>query len=483
MHPLSDKDLDRISRQAAEQTDVDQPTSGWEQLEKRLNKELPQEKEKDRKRFLWLFLLLLLLSGAGVAYLVAKSDKKTTANSTSSDSIKGKPSAGNQSSPGEANTSSTSKKAEQSENAPLTAPHADKPTSNPADDIKPGGLSSTSKKSERSVDTSTTSKLQPRQSQIDPNKFATSNKKVRGLNNSNNDKIVSRPLNNFPITSNSKTTDTTQVDIIDSEKYDGGDKETISAVVQVPLVSIDTIAIVQVDTTKKEPSIVVDSPAVQSGKKTKSPNSTLSRFSITAIAGMDYSRVHSTGSNKPGYNFGAMVNYNFSDRWAVSVGLIQTKKNYSAKGKDFTPPKGSWLHYVDLKTVDGNCSMWDIPVNVRYNLVASKKSNIYLTTGLSSYIMRNQSYTYAYDYNGVATVRDWSTSSTQNEWFKILNLSAGWESKINQSWSLQAEPFIKVPLAGVGHGELDISSYGLLLGIKYSPGFNKKKTTSSIKQP
>jgi hypothetical protein len=63
----------------------------------------------------------------------------------------------------------------------------------------------------------------------------------------------------------------------------------------------------------------------------------------------------------------------------------------------------------------------------------------------------------------------------KNEWFKILNVSAGYERALSKSWSIQAEPFIKVPLSGVGFGDMDISSYGILVGIKYKPVFSKTK--------
>src|SRR4030095_6435519 len=72
MYPLSDKDLDRLSRDAAEHYDVEQNTSGWDNLEGRLNKELPVQKEKERKRFLWFLLLLVMITGGGLFVMLQK---------------------------------------------------------------------------------------------------------------------------------------------------------------------------------------------------------------------------------------------------------------------------------------------------------------------------------------------------------------------------------------------------------------------------
>ena len=73
MHPLSDKDLDRLSREAAEQYDVDQSPSGWEHLEQRLDQELPL-KRKRQKTFLMDLLFIPLLSGSGLVWMLADNE-------------------------------------------------------------------------------------------------------------------------------------------------------------------------------------------------------------------------------------------------------------------------------------------------------------------------------------------------------------------------------------------------------------------------
>ncbi len=61
---LNDNDLDRLSREAADQYDVEQTTSGWEALEQRLDKELPQDRRRRRLLLWWLLAGVLLLGGA-----------------------------------------------------------------------------------------------------------------------------------------------------------------------------------------------------------------------------------------------------------------------------------------------------------------------------------------------------------------------------------------------------------------------------------
>ena len=83
MYPLSDKDLDRLSREASDQYDVDQNTSGWDNLEHSLNKELPVQKEKERKRFLWFLLLLVMITGGGLFIMLQQNPETGIATNKS----------------------------------------------------------------------------------------------------------------------------------------------------------------------------------------------------------------------------------------------------------------------------------------------------------------------------------------------------------------------------------------------------------------
>ena len=49
----------------------------------------------------------------------------------------------------------------------------------------------------------------------------------------------------------------------------------------------------------------------------------------------------------------------------------------------------------------------------------------------------------------------------------ILNLSAGYERSLGPRWSIQAEPYFKLPLSGVGAGKMRLASAGVFFGLKY----------------
>jgi hypothetical protein len=49
----------------------------------------------------------------------------------------------------------------------------------------------------------------------------------------------------------------------------------------------------------------------------------------------------------------------------------------------------------------------------------------------------------------------------------VLNLAAGYERDLSAHWSVLAEPYVKLPMGGVGAGKVRLASGGVFLGIKY----------------
>ena len=70
---------------------------------------------------------------------------------------------------------------------------------------------------------------------------------------------------------------------------------------------------------------------------------------------------------------------------------------------------------------------------------------------------------------------NWNSDSSINYLFSVLNISAGFEHNISKQLSVQAEPYLKVPLKGMGYGSMNLDSYGLYLTFKYKPFLKKSK--------
>lgn len=222
--------------------------------------------------------------------------------------------------------------------------------------------------------------------------------------------------------------------------------------------------------TEKEPVASESATVKDEDKKAIQKNTLPARgkgWSFSLLTGVDKSTVKFKYGYAPGFNVGVELAYHFNDKWAVRTGGIFTQKNYKLAGEDFTAPKGTPVSYYKLDQVEGSCHMWEIPLLVSYTISSNGKKAVTLNTGLSSYFMTHEDYDYYYPYNGVPTSRNASYNSSDTHPLSIVHFSAGFENRLSKSMSLQIEPYAKIPLGGVGFGNIQLSSFGINLSVQY----------------
>jgi hypothetical protein len=186
---------------------------------------------------------------------------------------------------------------------------------------------------------------------------------------------------------------------------------------------------------------------------------------IGVFGAPDFSTVRFQTMKGVGTTFGVLLGYSFNDRWAVETGLYLDRKNYYTAGEYFdtkkvTMPPG----YTKLLNADGTCNMWEIPVNVRYNLNTNPRMKWFVTAGLSTYLMTSENYTYQVENNWSTEENYWNIHKPSQYWFSIVNLSAGFEQRVGKIGNLRLEPYVRIPLSGIGTGNLPILSAGLNIG-------------------
>lgn len=444
MYPLNDKDLDRLSRDAAEHYDVESSASGWERLESKLDKELPVKK-KDRRRFIFWLFFIALLSGGSLIYLLGGSpaadqlasdrNEAGTVGKVSSTEIR------------DAEKKANENKAAVQQEKESVAEDKNEPATNA--DGKNEGASVADNKNEPSSSAAakTVGKNTTRK---DGDTFSPSGE--RSLVRDRSRKPVKyQPQDNapsYPITIDDPSK--SSMPVIDRTKLyeDGIVKKDIPAPPAEPA---------------KKPEVKQDS---------RKP----SHWEFGLLTGPDFNNVRFKHNYKTGLNLGVTVGYRLSDRWQVNTGFIYTQKWYKVAGEDFTPPKHSYLSYQDIEMVTGSCSMFEIPVNVRYDFAYNKKSRWFASTGVSNFIMDKQAYQCDYyTQSGQYYKMGWSTDSNYNYFMSTLNFSIGYERAIGKQFSIQAEPYFKLPLKGLGYGSIDMNSYGMYITFRYKPLGRLKK--------
>jgi hypothetical protein len=187
-------------------------------------------------------------------------------------------------------------------------------------------------------------------------------------------------------------------------------------------------------------------------------------FYAGLIAGADFSFVKFQDMQPLGYNFGLLVGYKFN-KLSIESGLYVAKKNYYTDGEYFDKSKIPYFNNADILSVDGYCNMFEIPLNVKYDISQKKKHTWFATAGLSSYLMHKEFYNYDYIKDGQEHHGSKPYYNTTQNWFSILNLSAGYQLQTGAKTNLRIEPYYKTALTGVGTGSLSISSAGINIGV------------------
>lgn len=173
--------------------------------------------------------------------------------------------------------------------------------------------------------------------------------------------------------------------------------------------------------------------------------------------GPDYNIAPSFRMGKMGFNGGLLLRYHVNNRLNISVGAIYSKKVYGAMPEDYT-----FKYPVNYVKIDANCDVLDVPLNVNYTFLDKPKSTWSIMAGASSYFMLKEKYDYYWANN---TKRTHEYTNDNKHYFSVLNLGVTWERKTagRLKWGLQ--PYVKVPLGGVGDGKVKLSSAGVSLNL------------------
>ncbi|MDJ1506344.1 hypothetical protein QNI22_37160, partial [Cytophagaceae bacterium BD1B2-1] len=195
---------------------------------------------------------------------------------------------------------------------------------------------------------------------------------------------------------------------------------------------------------------------------------------IRFVVAPDLTTVGFRNFTQPGTSAGIILEYNITDRLLITAGGIYSKKIYSA-GKDDYHATGRYMDSLYnagyyLKKIDADCRIIDIPINIRYNVFQNKiiGSNWFVSVGASSYFMKREDYDFRLTkYGHYNKDVEWGISNSNNHFFAVGNLSIGYEQRMGEHFSWQVEPYLKIPLGGVGYGKVKLISSGVFFSIKY----------------
>jgi hypothetical protein len=188
-------------------------------------------------------------------------------------------------------------------------------------------------------------------------------------------------------------------------------------------------------------------------------------FYVGLLGAPDLSTVKMQSVKSVGTTFGLLLGYNINPKWAIESGLYLDRKKYYTEGEYFSRKNINVGPNVNISNVDGTCNMWEIPLNIRYNFGQGEKMKWFATAGLSTYLMTKEHYSYVFQNATGSWPYSKQYNTHSNYLFSVFDLSIGYEQKIGKIGNLRLEPYLRVPLSGIGTGSLPIMSAGLNIGI------------------
>ncbi|HEX7902965.1 MAG TPA: hypothetical protein VF487_03720 [Chitinophagaceae bacterium] len=468
---MQSEDFDKKLREAADQHHPSYNETAWSKMEKMLDTHLPTEK-KDRRRYLF-FLLFFLLLGGGSWLLVSKPwEQSSTFNAANSEAVyKEKQStttspaslpADNTSLPGLATNESrgTSDINTDKNGTTATTKTANATAVYTAENLSDEEnvlitVDAPGKKSGRRAKNEVVSKIKDNQSASAAPVFA-------------DKEITTGPVS----TDNTSAIVKTRDDKVDMPATIA---KPADPVVDPPSISTDINDKVN---EKVAPDLLTEKPAVAKPAKKKSPATTKKDLFVTLSAGPDISAIGISNTGKLRSAYGLGLGYTFTSKFTIRTGFYVTNKIYTAAPLDYKPinPPPNRRYLVK---VDADCKVYEIPVTLAYQLGSSKKYSWFASAGLSSYLMKKEKYAYLYKYaNGQTYTYKRIYENENKHLFSVLSLSGGYTRTINNSFTLSAEPYFKIPLSGIGHGNVKLNSAGMLFTLGVHPFSKNKKQTA-----
>jgi hypothetical protein len=225
---------------------------------------------------------------------------------------------------------------------------------------------------------------------------------------------------------------------------------------------------------KKLPETEKNTSTTKAEKSKKQRSRLVDNFAFTLSAGPDYSFVKTNYPGEVQLAYGAGIAYTFAKRLTIRAGAYAAKKVYTTDSASYKSGIPLSTYYSNIEKIKGDCLVYEVPVSLSYDFAGKNKHSWFGGAGISSFFMKRETYTYYYKRNGTMVSREYTINNQNNHLLSVLTLSAGYRYRLNKRISFAAEPYFKLPLGGVGFGNLKLKSGGVLFSAAVKP-FSKRK--------
>jgi hypothetical protein len=243
--------------------------------------------------------------------------------------------------------------------------------------------------------------------------------------------------------------------------YENQKRPTLA--LSIPKVNITT-------TLPKNPTVEQERAAIDKAAIDKM-NGSAGKLTLSILGAPDITNTSSSIGTKVSSNFGLLLTYSISKKLSISSGAIYARKLYDYGGLTASA-------YGNISTpmeVDADCYVIDVPLNLNYQVLQSKKFSISVNTGLSSYFMLKEKYKYMnVNAAGEQETSLYEIKNQNKHLLGVANISVSLDHQINDRVSIGVQPFYKLPLTGIGLYDMNLKSKGVAVSISLKPFGSKR---------
>ncbi len=192
----------------------------------------------------------------------------------------------------------------------------------------------------------------------------------------------------------------------------------------------------------------------------------------------DFTSVNSLAGNRPGSTVGLTLDYQFANHWYIGSGLLLDRKNYAARAQDFHAPPDFYQNSIFARHLDyvkGTFEMLEIPLDLRYDFSVTGSTLFFASAGVSSYLMTSENSGMYGSPWGYQSYQPSPATGEHSYLFSAATLSLGVETGLSNSLSLLIAPYMKIPTRGIGFGQVQMSSVGINFALKFAPVISRKR--------
>jgi hypothetical protein len=188
-------------------------------------------------------------------------------------------------------------------------------------------------------------------------------------------------------------------------------------------------------------------------------------LALSLVASPDINSVKGLSQNKVGTNAGLLLTIGVTRKWSISTGAIYADKPYVTNFANYAT---AYQFATNPQSVTASCTVLDIPLNIGYQVYSKGSNKFSVGTGLSSYIMLRENYTFNYAGAYPGGPATYNIRNRNQHIMGILNLNVTYQRAISSKLGLGVQPYYKLPLTGIGYGKVDLKSAGVAVGVTWN---------------